>query len=94
MPKAARSSSVRPSTLSLIGFALFATGIFVNPLLIAASVGVLGAAVALCPGTRVPGYVAMVFAAVLLLFQVGYGIGKNMAHRDNTVRAAAGTDAP
>ncbi|MFC5571581.1 hypothetical protein ACFPN1_16115 [Lysobacter yangpyeongensis] len=93
MSDAVRSSSARSGTLSALGFALLAIGILFNPLLTAVAVGVLGMAVASRPGSRVAGYSVMALAAVLLLFQVGYGIGKDMAHRDNATQASANTGA-
>ena len=89
MSDVVRSSSARSGTLSVIAFAFLAMGILFNPLLIAVAVGVLGMGIASRPGRRVVGYGVIALAAVLLLFQVGYGIGKDMAHRDNAAQASA-----
>lgn len=90
MSEAARSSSSRAGILSALGVALLAMGALFNPLLIAVAIGLLGMAAASRPGGKVSGYGVMALAAVLLLFQAGYGMGKDMAHRDNAEQAATG----
>jgi multisubunit Na+/H+ antiporter MnhC subunit len=93
MPASARSSSLNFRNLSALGFAFLAIGVLFSPLFIAVGVGFLGMAVASRPGRKVAGHGVVALAVILLLFQLGYGIGKDMAQRENANQAAADTDA-
>ena len=90
---APRSSSIRSAAVLILGFAFLVIGFLFEPLFIAASVGILGMAIASRPGRKTAGYGVMALAALLIVFQLGYGIGKNMARRDNAVQASVSTGA-
>jgi membrane protein required for beta-lactamase induction len=48
----------------------------------------MGISMASRPSSKAIGYGIATLAVVLLLFQLGYGAGKNMAHRDNALQAS------
>ena len=91
MPHASRATVQSSSTALALGLTFLALGFLVNPAFFVVALGLAGVFLATRQGNKVLANCIAALAIVLLLVQLGYGIGKDMAHRDNALRASGST---
>ena len=85
-----KKSLATSSTLLYLGVAVFvALGIFSNPLCFSGAMLFSGALLIREPKHKLLDYLTMAFAVIFFLFVFGYGIGKDLAERDNKVAGSS-----
>ena len=87
MTHATRLWPLNSNTTMTLGLASLALGVLFNSIFVAVALGFMGLSVASRRGSKAPGYSIAGLAALLLLLQIGYGIGKDLAHRDSAAQA-------